>query len=184
MTNLLYVCHSNLARGPVAERITREKARDELIVSSAGLDMSNPWISDELEAVLEKWGFDPERHLNYVTPELLRAQDLVLCMERSQVAAVEHMGCKRVHTLPEFAGFPGVNIPDPVKLIGKAPDFALLCTLPYESRRVFYRLLGQVDFRDELAVGSVYRSINHLIEKYVDLSIKRLEKEGAIKASK
>ncbi|HLF54745.1 MAG TPA: hypothetical protein VI612_03425 [Candidatus Nanoarchaeia archaeon] len=182
MTNLLYVCHSNFARGPVAERVTREKVNNRLAVHSAGLETSETRFSDELRTILENSGFNPDKHLKRVTSDLLSEQDIVLCMEKSQVEAVRHMGGKKVFTLPEFAGVAG-DIPDPVKLIGAVPDFPLLCTLQYEARRVYYRLLGRVDYRDGLAVESVYRSLNHLIEKCVDLSIKRLEKEGAIKPS-
>jgi len=182
MANLLYVCQENWARSPAAEQMTKARLNDaSLHVSSAGITVIGRYgMPNEMAFALKRMNYEPlQQTPAIITPELLLRQDIILCMESGQVAAVRSMGAKRVHTLREFAGLPG-NIPDPSDFIGRFPDFDKIRDMPYDVRRAVYRLWHGVDRRDEVAVLDLHMGIAHNIETCVNLALEKLEKEGVV----
>ncbi len=179
--NLLYICHGNMARSPAAEQITHAKC-PELNVSSAGIiEVQRIGMSLEMSTALTQLGYRRREHRpKQLTSELLSSQDLVLCMERSQVDFLRSVYNGKVCTLPEFAGSPGVEIPDPDELIRRVPEFYLFSRLPYRLRSMVYGMLRQVDPRDSEGVLHLHLGIARNIEKYVDLALQRLRKEGIL----
>jgi len=188
MTNLLYVCRWNIDRSPVAEQITRRKTGVELNVSSAGLSDYHSYpcmgMSDEMRKTLKKLEYLPERHYNRrITNELLRSQDIILCMQKSHVNGVlqkEPDLRGKVHTLPEYAGLPDQEIYSPSDLIREIPAFSIFSHMPYNVRGFIYRAFGHTDPRDYEGVIKVHMDTVKEIELYVDKAIERMIKEGLI----
>ncbi len=190
MMNLLYVCSYNIDRSPVAEQITNKKAVNaDLHISSAGLRKAKRYpllgMTEEMRVALSKSGYTPSQHKSKVlTPELLNKQDIILCMTQPHVDEVlEKMpGLEgRVHTLPEYAGFNDEAVNSPPSMIKKVPAFFALKHLPFGIRKNAYRLLGKrADPRDYEGVVGVHMKIIEEIEFYVDKTLERMVREGAI----
>ncbi|MBI2137577.1 hypothetical protein HYU12_03600 [Candidatus Woesearchaeota archaeon] len=196
MASLLYVCRYNLDRSPVAEQITRIMAADaSLNVSSAGL--TNPdynhflnvtylGMTNEIREAMKRLGYVPSMHQNsIVTEELLKLQDLILCMERKQVDNVLEKAPDlegRVFTLPQYAGFLYEEVASPASLIGSVPLFFIFRDMPYEARAFIYRLCRKTDPRDYEGVIRCHMHVIKKIEFYVDNALKRMRKEGLILA--
>jgi protein-tyrosine-phosphatase len=171
---LLYVCEANLFRSPIAATLTRKKTKGtNLQVNSAGI-----WIDDSLEpsgfvfTALRKLGYSNHRPIpKEIDIELLKKQDLILCMEKSQVEEILKLAPEvknKVYTLPEYAGFPNEEIPDPAKLVYSEdpreaePDFRITTRKEEEKAIKFW-------------ITFIKR-----IEKYVDLAIARMKRDGLI----
>lgn len=184
---VLFVCHANIIRSPAAEWITRIKtAGSGLEVSSAGL-ISPPYttISSEMNSALMKLGYPSfmEHKPRQITSELLSElleedQNLVLCFEGSQVEQLTSLaGNKslRIHTLPEFAGFPSKDVPDPNDLIQDTFFSRFAASMPIHSLSSgMYNLLGHVHPSDRLAVNGIYLKTAMEIASYVDEVVKRI----------
>ena len=166
---LLYICEANLFRSPIAVILTRKKTKGtNLRVDSAGL-----CIDDSLEptsflfTALRRLGYSGHRSIpKEISVDLLKKQDLILCMERSQVNEVINLAPEiknKVYTLPEYAGFPNEEVVDPAELVYEydpreaAPDF---CISTREEEK------KAIEFWITIIKG---------IEKYVDLAIQRMK---------
>ncbi len=182
MTNLLYVCHANLAVSPAAEQITKSKIdTDKVYIASAGIINSHrEGMTRDMAAALNSIGYEPEHHVPRRVIDFLVPSGLVLCMDDYQAQFLRRIGFENVHTLAGFAGEPG-NIPDPAMVIRDMPEFNAIRNLPYYNRWAFYRMMGRIDRSDKTAVSHFHLDLAKRLERYVDLSIKRLEREGALK---
>ncbi|MDR7416460.1 MAG: low molecular weight protein-tyrosine-phosphatase [Armatimonadota bacterium] len=120
---ILFVCTANMARSPMAEAIFRALCREAEIpceVDSAGtMDyrVGDPPPPPTL-AVLERHGLRTDHRARLVTPEDLRAHDLVVAVDRANLEVLRAMAPPgtegRLRLLSAF-GPPGTpeDIPDP-----------------------------------------------------------------------
>ncbi len=189
VANLLYVCEYNLDRSPVAEQLTRRRIGSaSLNVSSAGLSAyeSYPYMgmTNEMGTALQRLGYEPMKHSNrIITGDLLRSQDIILCMQKSHVSGVlqKEPNLKgKLYTLSEYAGFPNKEIYAPSHLIGEVPAFFILNHMPYKARKLFYQLFGETDRRDYDGVIEIHIGVVKNIEFYVDRALERMVRENII----
>jgi len=128
---ILFICTGNSCRSVMAEallkKIIKEKNRDDVIVSSAGIMMlSGLGVSQGTKEVLAKEGIDFSNHRSQrVSAEMIRKSDLILVMEKIHEDAILRLAPEvknRVFLLKEFAKIKGnrLDIPDP---IGKSLEF-------------------------------------------------------------
>src|SRR4029079_18865235 len=93
---ILFVCIGNICRSPTAEYLMRARLPADIEVASAGLGalVGHPMDATAARVLLEH-GVDGSAHRGQqVTAELLRKSDLILAMEKFQVASI-------VRTAPE-----------------------------------------------------------------------------------
>ncbi|MBD9503580.1 low molecular weight protein-tyrosine-phosphatase [Pseudomonas sp. BGr12] len=89
--NVLVICAGNICRSPTAEHLLqRNLAGTGIRVSSAGLTavVGHPFERNALET-LQRHDQQPSEHqARQLTPQILKASDLVLVMERRQLQDV------------------------------------------------------------------------------------------------
>ena len=189
MTNLIYICEYNIDRSPVAEQITRMKIGEgHMHVNSAGLKKPGRYpyygMTEEMREALSRSGYKLSKHNPRVlTSELLKEQDIILCMEKSHVKEVLEKAPgleRRVHTLPEYAGYSNKEILAPSELIGEFPLFSIFERIPYKARKLVYQLFGHVDSRDYNGIIGVHLKVVKEIELYVDKTLERMIREKFI----
>ncbi|HYD41552.1 MAG TPA: low molecular weight protein-tyrosine-phosphatase [Anaeromyxobacter sp.] len=119
-TRVLTVCMGNVCRSPMAAALLADHfARRGVAatVASAGLHalVGRP-AEPEAQSLLRARGIDLSGHrARQLTPELLRAFELVLVMEERQERAVHQLAPAargRVHRIGKFGGF---DVPDPYR---------------------------------------------------------------------
>ncbi|HRR39631.1 MAG TPA: hypothetical protein P5244_00205 [Syntrophales bacterium] len=87
---ILFVCHANIARSFIAERILKGKlkarGRGDVVVTSAGLyDMKNSEADPLAVGLLLKTGFDASAHRSRIlTEDMINEADRVIVMEEAQ----------------------------------------------------------------------------------------------------
>lgn len=119
---VVFVCTGNTCRSPLAQAALRGALggeADRVDVTSGG---TAAWegqpASEPSMTVAARDGFDLRSHRSRrVTPESLRAADLVVVMERSHLAAVLTLGADpgRTHVISEWPepGAPELTVYDP-----------------------------------------------------------------------
>ncbi len=120
--HVLFVCTGNTCRSPLAAGALLQALgsdRDRVQVSSAG---TSAWVgqpaTDGATQVAARDGVDLHDHRSRrATPDLVRAADLVLVMERMHLAPVLALGADpgKTHVLSEWPepGEPGLVVSDP-----------------------------------------------------------------------
>lgn len=184
INKVTFVCQANINRSPAAQYIAETMAaRRGLGVefTSAGLiEPSFLGLSFEMARALRELEYQlPEQHIpTRVTPELLQRSDLVLCFERDQVGQIRAFrgGIRgNVYTLPEYAGFPQEEIPDPHQLIRKTLSSTFIRSLlPGFFRPPFYNMIGYVHPADEREVLEIHVGLALQIERYVEQAIEKI----------
>lgn len=120
--HILFVCTGNTCRSPMAAALLYKIAADDgqanrIIVSSAGLAGGAGGASMGAATVMRERGLDLSLHQSrQVNRGHIAAADLVLAMTEGQKRALQAMapeGRDKIHTLAEFAGMPGADVPDP-----------------------------------------------------------------------
>src|SRR5262245_43206804 len=125
---VLAVCHANLCRSPLIERLLRRALEDRLgdgavgfELASAGTDARAGLPMHPLAAtVLREWGADDsEFHSTPLDPDVLASADLILTATREQRARCVSLApatVRRVFTLRQFARLAGAvdasSLPD------------------------------------------------------------------------
>jgi protein-tyrosine phosphatase len=117
---ILTVCVGNICRSPMAEVLLAERLRARghpAVVESAGIAALVGRPADPFaQALMAQRGLDLSRHrARQLTPELIRAFELVLVMEAEQQREVESIlpsARGRVHRIGRWGGF---DVPDPYK---------------------------------------------------------------------
>ena len=114
---ILFVCHANLCRSPLAERLTRQAldnafgpAAAEVVASSAGTHAFPGSAMHQGSAqALDERGIDPGGFASRsLTPAVLAGADLVLASAREQRAACVTLApsaIRRTFTLRQFVRF-------------------------------------------------------------------------------
>ncbi len=129
-SRILTVCAGNICRSPMAEAILQERLRSRqvsAVVESAGLTalVGHPADATATELLLER-GLDISGHrARQLTPEIIRAFELILVMEAWQQRAVEAMlpsARGRVHRIGRWGDF---DVPDPYRRSREAFEDAL-----------------------------------------------------------
>jgi protein-tyrosine phosphatase len=119
---VVFVCTGNTCRSPLAEAALRgalgaEAGRVE--VTSGGTAAWDGHVASESSVtVAARDGFDLRSHRSRrVTPESLRAADLIIVMERSHLSGVRALGAEpdRTHVISEWPepGDPDLAVYDP-----------------------------------------------------------------------
>jgi len=119
-SRILTVCVGNICRSPMAEVLLAERLRARgagAVVESAGIAALVGRPADSIaQALVAERGLDLSRHrARQLTPELIRAFELVLVMEAEQQRAVESIlpsARGRVHRIGRWGGF---DVPDPYR---------------------------------------------------------------------
>ena len=122
---MIFVCHGNICRSPMAEYIMKEYVRkaelsDSFSISSAAVsyeEQGNP-IYPPAAAKLREKGIPYGRHSAHrITKAEAASADLILVMDSSNLRLIRNIiapedYCK-VHLIMEFAGKPGQDVADP-----------------------------------------------------------------------
>lgn len=119
-TRILTVCVGNICRSPMAEALLAHRLAGRGVVAtveSAGIAaLSGRPADPTAQALMGERGLDISGHrARQLTPELIRAFELVLVMEADQQKAIESMlpsARGRVHRIGRFGGF---DVPDPYR---------------------------------------------------------------------
>lgn len=133
MNRLIFVCMGNICRSPLAEVLARDALlrnglAEQLDVVSRGTHayhLDHP-ADPRSVAVAERHGLDLEAHAaRLVMPGDFGPGDLLLVMDRRNLQDVRAKApphaVGRIRLLMDFAGKPGVEVPDPYT--GTAQDF-------------------------------------------------------------
>lgn len=120
---VVFVCHGNICRSPMAERVARRMAAEQgldMVATSAGVsdeEEGNP-IDHRARQVLEAAGYDAGGHVAHqVTADEIRGADLVVAAEQYHLDRIRRMvpGATNLHLFSEYdpqAGA-GAGLPDP-----------------------------------------------------------------------
>jgi protein-tyrosine phosphatase len=135
---VLFVCTGNICRSPLAERLLRAWAAQELAAAaalvradSAGTAATDGQPMDEYSAqALRELGGDPDgARARRLVPGATADADLVLTMTRRQRRSILHTdprSLRRVFTLPEAAGLLALADPTGIDLVPLADRAAEL----------------------------------------------------------
>jgi protein-tyrosine phosphatase len=104
---VLFVCHANLCRSPMAERLAAGLAGDRLRIASAGTHAEQGMPMHEwADATLRELGADPVGFRSQrVSPALLAQSDLVLTADRGQRSRCVELlpaAVRRTFTIRQF----------------------------------------------------------------------------------
>lgn len=119
-TRILTVCIGNICRSPMAEALLAHRLAGRGVsatVESAGIAALLGHPADPIaQELMRERGLDLSGHrARQLTPELVRAAELVLVMEAEQQKVIESMlpsARGRVHRIGRFGGF---DVPDPYR---------------------------------------------------------------------
>lgn len=124
MIKILFVCHGNICRSPMAEFIfnyiaAREGLGGTVTASSAGTsseELGNP-VYPQARSYLKKIGIDASgKYARQMTEDDFREFDLIIAMEKYNVRAMMRFcpqGCEeKIKLLRDYTGSPG-DIEDP-----------------------------------------------------------------------
>lgn len=175
MVTFLFVCTGNICRSPVADMFMTDRSRRLLDgavrVQSAGI-AAGRWVSPEaLETAREKGLDGSALRPTQVTPEMLRAADLIVTMTAGHSAEVLGLApdvAEKTFTLKELVGLVG-SVPKPEPSTDRE---SVLARIAEAHRRRATRAAGNGqpdDVRDPLGLPmSVYREVAGEIEAGVD----------------
>jgi protein-tyrosine phosphatase len=152
---VLLVCHANICRSPMAERLTRRTIDDRLGPAAAAFDVysagTHAWTNRPMhplsaEVLREVGADDVGFRSQRLTPGLVKRADLVLTATRDQRAACVDFdpgAVRRTFTIPQFGRYAAAM-----------PAFSLTGIWPPQRRlRVMIEELSVI--RGELPVASV-----------------------------
>ena len=121
---VLFICHGNICRSPMAERVARSHAGrdglDDVEFTSAGVsaeELGNP-IDRRAVRVLTDTGYDATHHrAHQVTADEIRAADLVLAAEPHHVDRMRRLvpDADNLGLISDYdpQAQPGDGLPDP-----------------------------------------------------------------------
>ena len=125
MTKILFVCHGNICRSPMAELIMKDMARrtglaDEFFIDSAATsseELGNP-VYPPARRMLASHGISSDgKFARRFRREDYEDFDLILGMDEENMYYMMHKfggdPAGKIHNLLDFAGMPGKEIADP-----------------------------------------------------------------------
>ena len=149
---VLVVCHANVCRSPIAERLMRRRFLDRLGPDAAAFGVSSAgthgWTDQAMHplaaAVLAESGIDPAGFRSRpLTADLVAGADLVLTAtrrQRSACVAFEPAAVRRTFTIPQFGRYAAAM-----------PTYRLATVWPPQKR--LHRLIEELPLiRGELPV--------------------------------
>ena len=147
MPEVIFVCYGNICRSPIGEALLARALNERLgeghdwIVTSAGVGATDGTpASRGTKDVLAARGIDFRRHrARFLTPQMARDADLLVCMEEMQVNQV-----RRMVKEPEKVVLLGEGVPDP---IGAGPELYEKTAALIESHiaGLVHKLVGKAD---------------------------------------
>jgi protein-tyrosine phosphatase len=150
------VCTANICRSPAFEALLGNAVGPSVRVSSAGLRAR---VGEDVDPDMRKLldGFRPDFAARQVTPDLLRAADLVLTMTRDQRSAVvglEPGAVRRAFTVREFAALVAMAADRGVGADIAAPGRRLAALAAAAPRLRSLRAAGDDDVPDPYGRGA------------------------------
>lgn len=124
MTRILFICHGNICRSPMAEMIFRELAKrahreKEFVIDSAGTSYEEEGhcVNPPARQALYDLGYPCGSHFaRRIEPEEYGDWDLLICMEKYNVRNLLRVlggdPDHKIHLLMEYAGT-GEDVDDP-----------------------------------------------------------------------
>lgn len=115
MKKIIFICHGNICRSPMAEMIFRQLARevggqDEFTISSAAVsyeEIGNPIYPPAARKLKEKGISQTPHSAHRITPEEARESDLLIIMDSSNERLLRHIIAPgqhhKIHYMMEFA---------------------------------------------------------------------------------
>lgn len=124
MTDILFICHGNICRSPMAEYIFKELCRKRGItdIHAESAAVSSEEIGNDIyppaKAKLREKGIPFEkRSARQVFPGEYDSFDLFICMDGYNVRRLLHIfgsdPRKKIHLLSDFTDNPGSDVSDP-----------------------------------------------------------------------
>lgn len=121
--SLLFICHGNICRSPMGERVARRMADErglDVDITSAGVsdeEHGNP-IDRRAARVLTAAGYDASGHrAHQVTADEIRRATLVVAAEQYHVDRMRRLApeAENLYLFSDFdpQGHPGQGLPDP-----------------------------------------------------------------------
>ena len=116
---ILFVCLGNTCRSPMAEGLFNKLSSEKglsVTASSAGLGAFNgAHAAANAVSVMAQQGIDITKHrARLLDEEIIKAANLVLVMEGSQIEAIPEIYKEKVHLLSEYASGAAEDIFDPI----------------------------------------------------------------------
>lgn len=121
MKKVVFVCHGNICRSPMLERVARrEGAGRDVVFTSAGVsaeELGNP-IDRRAVTVLKAAGYDTDGHRAHkITADEIRGADLVVAAEQYHLDRMRRLvpDADNLRLFSEFdpEAAPGDPLPDP-----------------------------------------------------------------------
>lgn len=147
MPEVIFVCYGNICRSPIGEALLTRALNERLgdghdwIVTSAGVGATDGTpASRGTKDVLAARGIDFRRHrARFLTPQMARDADLLVCMEEIQVNQI-----RRMVKDPEKVVLLGDGVPDP---IGAGPELYEKTAALIESHieGLVHKLVGKAE---------------------------------------
>ena len=135
MTRILFICHGNICRSPMAEFVMKDLAEkagrsSEFVIESAatsreeicrdsrtGKDIGSPVYPPARRKLAEHCIYCGDKRARQLTPEDYDAYDLLICMDRNNRRnALRILGSDpggKLKDLLDYAGRPGEEVADP-----------------------------------------------------------------------
>lgn len=124
MVRVLFVCLGNICRSPMAEAVFRDRVRqrgweERFEINSCG---TGKWHigsppHEGTRQVLDEHGISYEgMHAKHLTADEIQQYDVIIAMDRSNVADLKKMGVpeERIQLFTEYVpGSEGTDVPDP-----------------------------------------------------------------------
>ncbi|GIJ51681.1 protein-tyrosine-phosphatase [Virgisporangium aliadipatigenens] len=184
---LLLVCHANVCRSPLAERLARDAFAARLGAGAAEIFSAGTHATpgramhEHSAAVLRERGIDPERFATRLaTPGLLAAADLVLTATRAQRAhcvTIAPSTLRRTFTMRQFARLAEAVAPE--RLPAVAAPLRRLPALMDEIVVARSRQQGSTDaddLKDPLnSPIEAFRECAKVLDGVVDVLVTRFE---------
>ena len=124
ISRILFVCHGNICRSPMAEFIMKELLRDrglesvfEVASAATSLEELGNGVYPPVRRILESRGIDCSgKHARRLTPEDYERWDLFIGMDQANLRNMKRLfggdPAGKVRLLHEFGGIPG-EVADP-----------------------------------------------------------------------
>ncbi len=122
MIKIMFVCHGNICRSPMAEFVFRHIAKEKGVsrlfsVASSASSREEIWdgigspIYPPVKRLLSQHGvaYNSEKRATLLTPDDLSSYDLIVAMDERnlrEINGISHVGREKVHKLLDFTNNP------------------------------------------------------------------------------